>query len=136
MTTLRSNLLFKASGLTLNSNTNHISAAVSNLVTNRTEAIDISQVGSGLLVVHVANAPTGTSPSLAVFFEVADEFGNWILTSNATAISGAAITSSGYTYGQITNGYTLADQGRIRWTVGGTASPTFTGVGFSLYGRP
>ncbi|WP_432019909.1 hypothetical protein [Streptomyces sp. 1222.5] len=133
--TIRDNLIFKASGLTLNSNTNHITASVTNSVTNRVEAIDISTISSGLLVVHVPNAPTGTSPTLAVFFEVADEFGNWILTSNATAISGATINTSGFTYGQITNGYTLGNQGRIRWAVGGTSSPTFTGVGLSLYGR-
>lgn len=132
----RNNLLFKASSLTLNSNTDHVTAAVTNEVTGRTGAIDISRISSGLLVVHVANAPTGSSPTLAVFFEVADEFGNWVLTSNATAISGAVITSSGYTYGQITNGYTLGNTGRIRWAVGGTGSPSFTGVGFSLYGRP
>jgi hypothetical protein len=132
--TVRDNLIFKASGLTLNSNTNHISASVTNAVTGRVEGIDISTISSGLLVVHVGNAPTGTTPTLAVFFEVADEFGNWVLTSNATAISGAVITSSGYSYGQITNGYTLGNQGRIRWALTGT-SPSFTGVGFSLYGR-
>lgn len=133
--TIRDNLIFKASGLTLNSSTNHVSAGVTNAQTGRIEAIDISTISSGLLVVHAPNAPTGTSPTLAVFFEVADEFGNWVLTSNATAISGAVLNSSGYTYGQITNGYTLGNQGRIRWTIGGSASPTFTGIGFSLYGR-
>ncbi|MET7437815.1 hypothetical protein ACFYQQ_01220 [Streptomyces sp. NPDC005496] len=130
----RDNLIFKASGLTLNSSTNHISAAVPNSVTNRTEAIDISAVSSGLLVVHVANAPTGTSPTLAVFFEVGDEFGNWVQTSSATSIGGALLTSAGYTYGQISSGYSLGNQGRIRWALTGT-SPVFTGVGFSLYGR-
>lgn len=132
----RDNLLFKAGSLTLDSSTDHVTAAVTNAVTGLTGAIDISRISSGLLVVHVGSAPTGTNPTLAVFHEVADEFGNWVLTSNATAISGAVITSSGYTYGQITNGYTLGNLGRIRWAVGGTASPTFTNVGFSLYGRP
>jgi len=133
--TIRDNLIFKASSLTLNSSTNHITAGVTNGQTGRSEAIDISTISSGLLVVHVANAPTGTSPTLAVFFEVADEFGNWVQTSSATSIGGALLTSAGYTYGQITSGYTLGNQGRIRWAIGGSASPTFTGVGFSLYGR-
>ncbi|MGW5616274.1 hypothetical protein [Streptomyces sp. NPDC003877] len=134
MPTQRDNLIFKASGLTLNSSTNHIGASVTNSVTNRTEAIDISTISNGLLVVHVANAPTGTTPTLAVFFEVADEFGNWVQTSSATSIGGALLTSSGYTYGQISTGYTLGNQGRIRWALTGT-TPSFTGVGFSLYGR-
>ncbi|OXS35385.1 hypothetical protein [Streptomyces sp. XY006] len=131
---IRDNLIFKASGLTLNSSTNHVSASVTNLVTNRAEAIDISTVSNGLLVVHVGNAPTGTTPTLAVFFEVADEFGNWVQTSSATSIGGALLTSSGYTYGQISTGYTLGNQGRIRWELTGT-TPSFTGVGFSVYGR-
>ncbi|MFF9271144.1 hypothetical protein EF919_18140 [Streptomyces sp. WAC02707] len=128
------NLVFKASGLTLSSSSDHITANVTNGTTGRVEGIDISTMSNGLLVVHVGNAPTGTAPTLSVFFDVADEFGNWVLTSNATAISGAAMTSSGYTYGQITSGYTLSNRGRIRWTLGGT-NPSFTGVGFSLYGR-
>lgn len=137
MSTYRSNLLFKATGLTLNSSTDHITASVPNGVTGLTGAIDISRVSSGILVVNAANAPTGTSPTLAVFVEVADAYDAvWVQTSSATSIGGALLTTSGYTYGQITNGYTLGDKARIRWVVGGTSTPTFTGVSFSIYGRP
>ncbi len=136
MSAYRTNELFRISGLTLNSSTNHITAGLTNAVNGRTGAIDISRISSGLLVVNAANAPTGTNPTLAVFFDTGDAFGNWALTSNATAISGAVLTSSGTVYGQITSGYTLTDLGRIRWTIGGTDTPSFTGVSFSLYGRP
>jgi hypothetical protein len=132
----RSNELFRATGLTLNSSTDSNTAGITNDTTGRTGAIDISRVSSGLLVVTVANAPTGSSPTLAVFFEVADAYGTYVQTSSATSIGGALLTSTGFTYGLINNGYVLTNQGRIRWVVGGTATPTFTGVSFSIHGRP
>jgi hypothetical protein len=132
----RGNELFRASGLTLNSNSDTVTAGTLNAVTGLTAGtIDISRISSGLLVVSTANAPTGSTPALAVFFDVKDALGNWCLVSNATAISGATLGSSGTTYGNITSGYQLTDVGRIRWVVTGSGSPTFTGISFSLYGR-
>ncbi|MER5559702.1 hypothetical protein ABT071_13960 [Streptomyces sp. NPDC002506] len=136
MTVYRSNELFRASGLTLNSNTDHITAGVVNAVTGRAGVIDISRISNGLLVVNVANAPSGTNPTLTVLVDCADAFGNWVLVSNAAGISGSSIGTSGFTYGNLTSGYQLTDTARIRWTVGGTGSPSFTGVSLSLYGRP
>lgn len=128
--------LFRADGLTLNSNSDSVTANITNQVNGAVGGlIDVSSVSNGLLVVNVANAPTGTSPNLAVFFDVRDAFGNWILTSNPTAISGAALGFAGTVAGNISTGYGLTYNGRIRWTVTGTGSPTFTGVSFSLYGR-
>lgn len=128
--------LFRADGLTLTGTSNTVTANVTNQVNGSTGGlIDVSSVANGLLVVNVANAPTGTTPGLAVFFDVQDAFGNWCLVSNATAISGAVLNSSGTVYGQISNGYNLPYAGRIRWVVTGTATPTFSGVSFSLYGR-
>jgi hypothetical protein len=132
----RNNELFRATGLTLNSSTNHITAGITNDTTGRTGAIDISRVSNGLLVVTIADAPTGTNPTLAIFFEVADAYGTYVQTSPATSIGGAAVTAAGFTYGVINNGYQMTNLGRIRWTVGGTGTPTFTGVSFSLHGRP
>lgn len=136
MGAFRNNELFKASGLTLNSSTDHVTAGVTNATTGRTGAIDISRVSNGLLVVTIANAPTGTNPTLAVFFDVADAYGTYVQTSPATSIGGAAVTAAGFTYGVINNGYQMTNLGRIRWTVGGTDTPTFTGVSFSIHGRP
>lgn len=132
----RTNELFRASGLTLNSNSDTVTAGTTNLLDGSTTGlINISKISNGLLVVSTANAPTGTTPALAVFFDVKDALGNWCLVSNATAISGATLGSSGTTYGNISTGYQLTDFGRIRWVVTGTGSPTFTGISFSLYGR-
>lgn len=135
MAAFRNNELFRASGLTLNSSTDNVTAAVTNATTGRTGAIDISTVSNGLLVVNATNAPTGTNPTLAVFFDVQDAYGNWMQTSPGTSIGGVVLTSSGATYGVINNGYQLTNLGRIRWTVGGT-NPSFTGVSFSIHGRP
>jgi hypothetical protein len=131
-----SNELFRASGLTLNSSTDTVTAGTLNTLTGSTAGtIDFSRISSGLLVVNAGNAPTGTNPGLAVFVDVKDAFGNWCLVSNSTAISGAVLTSSGTVYGNISASYQLTDVGRIRWVVTGTGSPSFTGVSFSLYGR-
>ncbi|AHH98326.1 hypothetical protein [Kutzneria albida] len=127
--------LFRASGLTLTgAGSDTVTAGTVNLVTGVAGPIDISQVSNGLLVVNVANAPTGTTPGLAVFFDVRDGNGNWVLVSNPTAISGAVLTTSGTVWGNISNGYQLTALGRIRWGLTGT-TPSFTGVSFSLWGR-
>jgi hypothetical protein len=131
----RNNELFKATNLTLNSSTDHVTAGTVNATTGRTGAIDVSRVSNGLLVVSVADAPTGTDPTLAVFFEVQDAFSTWVQTSPAVSIGGALLTSAGFTYGLINNGYVLTNQGRIRWALTGT-DPEFTGVSFSIHGRP
>jgi len=128
--------LFRAEALTLTSGTSdNITANVLNRVTNQSGAvIDVSSVSNGLLVVNVTGL-SGTGPGLAVFFDVQDAVGNWCLVSNATAISGAVLNSTGTVYGNISSGYALTYSGRIRWTVTGTGSPQFTGVSFSLFGR-
>ena len=125
--------LFRADGLALSTSSDTVTANVVNQVTGKTGVIDVSAVANGLLVVSVAGV-SGTTPGLAVFFDVQDAFGNWCLTSNATAISGAVLTSTGTVYGNISGGYNLTYNGRIRWTVTGT-SPQFTGVSLSLFGR-
>ncbi|MFD5419495.1 hypothetical protein ACFWJT_15900 [Streptomyces sp. NPDC127069] len=136
MSVYRSTEVFRASGLTIASSSNHIAASVTNAVSGRTGPIDVSRISNGLLVVNCADAPTGTNPTLAVLIDVQDAFGNWVLVSNAAGISGSAIGSSGFTYGNISSGYQLTDTARIRWTLGGTGGPQFTNVSFSLYGRP
>lgn len=135
MSAYRNNELFKATGLTLNSSTDHVTANITNATTGLTGAIDISRISNGLLVVSIADAPTGTNPTLAIFFDVADAYDNWVQTSPSTSIGGVVVSASGTTYGVINNGYQLTNRGRIRWTVGGT-TPSFTGVSFSIHGRP
>ena len=126
MGVFRSTELFKATGLTLSSSSDHVTAGITNATTGLTGAIDISRISNGLLVVNIANAPTGTTPALAIFFDVADAYGNWVQTSASTSIGGVTVTAAGTTYGVINNGYQMTNQGRIRWT----------GVSFSVHGRP
>lgn len=95
--------------------------------------IELFGVSAGLLIVSVGGA-TGTTPSMTVDFEVADEFGNWVATSGDSGIGGSAITNSGVAAGNIGSGLELGLNGRISWTISGT-TPNFTVVRFSLYGR-
>jgi hypothetical protein len=135
VTTFRSNELFRASGLTLASNSDTVTAGTVNAVNGSAAGtINVSRISNGLLVVNAANAPTGTSPTLAVFFDTKDAFGNWCQVSGATSIGGALLTTSGVTFGNISASYQLTDVGRIRWVLTGT-NPSFTGVTLSLYGR-
>jgi len=135
VSTYRDTLLFKASGLTLNSTTDHVTAGTTNGVTGLAGAIDISRISNGLLIASIGGT-SGSSPTLALFFDVADAYGNWVQTSPGTAIGGVVVTGAGTTYGVINNGYQMTNSGRIRWTIGGTGSPTFTSVSLSVYGRP
>jgi hypothetical protein len=134
--------LFRASGVVISSSSDTVTAGTVNAITGVAGAIDLSQVSNGLLVVQVT-AISGTSPTLAVFVDVKDGNGNWVTTSNSTSISGAAITATGVYAGVISvsnaggtmlAGATLTANGRIRWTLGGTGSPSAT-VNFSLWGR-
>lgn len=125
--------LFRASGLALTDSSDIVTANTINQVTGKTGVIDVSGVQNGLLVVSVASV-SGTTPGLAVFFDCQDAAGNWVQTSASTSIGGVVLNSSGYTYGVINNGYRLTQNGRIRWVVTGTGSPTFSGVTFSLFG--
>ena len=129
--------LFRADGLTLTANGN--TASTGALVTNQvngvtTGIIDVSPAANGLLVVNVlAVSGTGT-PTLAVFFDVQDFYGNWLLTSNSTSINGSGITAAGVYGGLIaTSTMGLTQNGRIRWTVTGT-TPSFT-ASLDLFGR-
>ena len=131
----RDTLLFKASGLTLNSTTDHVTAAITNGVTGVAGAIDVSRISNGLLIASIGGV-SGSSPTLALFFDVVDAYGNWVQTSPGTAIGGVVATAAGTTYGVINNGYQMTNSGRIRWTIGGTGSPAFTSVSLSVYGRP
>lgn len=126
--------LFRASLLTLSASSDTVTANVTNQVNGAAGGvIDVSSVSNGLLVVGVT-AVSGTTPELAVFFDVQDAYGNWCLVSNATAISGATLGFPGVVYGNISSGYNLTYNGRIRWVLTGT-SPLFSGVSFSLFGR-
>ena len=79
--------LFRADGLTLSSNSDTVTANVRNQVNSQTGGIiDVSSVSNGLLIVNVLGV-SGTSSSLAVFFDVQDAYGNWALVSNSTVIS-------------------------------------------------
>ena len=135
MTASRNTELFRASGLTLNSNSDTVTAGTTNVLNGSTSGlINTEMISNGLLVVNAANAPTGTNPGLAIFVDAEDGFGNWCLVSNSTAISGAVLTTSGVVYGNISASYQLTNLARIRWVLTGT-NPSFTGVTFSLFGR-
>lgn len=126
--------LFRADGLALSGSSDTVTANTPNGVNGTAGGvIDVSSVSNGLLVVHVG-AASGTTPSLAVFFDVQDSFGNWALVSNATSVNGTAITAAGLYAGNLAAGTVAAYNGRIRWTITGT-TPSFTGVSFSLFGR-
>lgn len=127
--------LFRADGLTLTASGDTVTNNVPNQVSGALGSgyVDVSAVQSGLLMVNVPSAPTGTTPSLSLFFDVQDYWGNWYQASGALPISGAAITAAGVYAGNISSSLALPLNGRIRWTISGT-TPQFK-VSLSLYGR-
>lgn len=101
-----------------------------------TALIDLREVLDVTLSVNVG-VPTGTTPGLVVGLDLLDACGNWI----PQAIKTAQITATGLTvvYGGLHSAgatmVVLTAQGRISWTLTGTAGPTFPGVAISLIGR-
>ena len=126
--------LFRADGLVLTAAGNTVTGTVLNQVNGvATGVINVQQVANGLLIVNVAAVSGTGTPTLAVFFDVEDAYGNWVTVSNATSISGTALTATGTTSGNLSATSIAAFNGRIRWTVTGT-TPSFT-CSFDLFGR-
>lgn len=126
--------LFRADGLVLTAGGNTATAGTVNQVNNSaTGIIDVSAAGNGLLIVNVSAVSGTATPTLAVFFDVQDSYGNWVLVSNATSIGGTAITATGAVAGNLSATSIAAFNGRIRWTVTGT-NPSFT-CSLDLFGR-
>ena len=101
--------------------------------------IDIRDVTDLALIVNIANAPTGTSPTLMVQVDMQDAAGNWVsqvlkLAANITA-SGTYVVYGGLHGGSASAYVVLTGKARVKWTIGGTGSPTFSGASISLYGR-
>lgn len=123
--------LFRADGLAITAGGNTVTGTVTNQVNgDKTGVINVQQVANGLLIVNVTAVTS--SPTMAVFVDVQDYFGNWVLVSNATSIGGTAITGTGVVAGVLSANAIAACNGRIRWTISGG---TCTGVSFDLFGR-
>lgn len=127
--------LFRADGLTLDSGSDTVTAAVPNQVTGPenigTGLIDLSSSGAGLLIVRVG-AVSGTTPSLSFALEVQDAYGNWAQLT--AALPATAITAAGAYAAPLAAAAIAAFTGRLAWTVTGT-TPSFTGVSLDVYGR-
>lgn len=76
------------------------------------------------LIVNVPNAPTGTSPTLTFTIQEVDP-GDETTTFGSSATT-TTITNTGVFTAVLTNTHSSAV--KVSWTVGGTGSPTFTGV--------
>lgn len=118
--------------LTANGNSGGFTPGV-NLAT----AVDLRRVTDIALMVYVAGAVTGTTPSLVVNLDIYDVVGNLF----PAALSTAAITATAsgkIAYGGLFSGGTaqivFPEWGRISWAVTGT-TPSLAGVEISLYGR-
>jgi hypothetical protein len=95
-------------------------------------ALNTSGIANGLLSVFVAGA-SGTTPSLAMYFDEQDAAGQWITTATLAPIT----SGPNFAFAELgpgSGGYVLTGTGRVRWVVSGT-TPSFTGVTISLIGR-
>ncbi len=125
--------LFRADGLVLTAGSNTVTAATVNQVNGvATGVIDVSGIANGLLIISTSAVSGTGTPTLAVFADVEDSYGNWVLVSNSTSIGGTAITATGTVQGVISASSIAALNARIRWTVTGT-TPSFT-CSFNLFG--
>lgn len=98
--------------------------------------ISLLHVADLWLAVSLGAAPTGTTPTLDVQIDVQDADGNWFPQVAKVTQLTASVTSSSVSAGlHVGTGLVLPHWCRLTWAVGGTASPTFSKVSMSLYGR-
>jgi hypothetical protein len=119
--------------LTANGNSGPYNAAKISAVT----AVDLRFTTDLALMVYVAGAVSGTTPSLVVNLDTYDTAGNLFPAVMATAAITATATGK-VVYGGLFSGgssqIVYPDWGRVSWTITGT-NPSFGGVEISLYGR-
>jgi hypothetical protein len=95
--------------------------------------LDIHDVTDLWLAAFVANAPSGTTPTLTVQIDLLDQDSNVY----PAALALTALTAAGHQSGSCglhTSNLVLPMQCQVTWTLGGT-NPVFTGATLSLYGR-
>jgi len=101
---------------------------------NGTISASGSQVFTGfesneiVLVINILNAPTGTSPTLQFTIQEVDPVNQ--ATSLGSSASSSIINAATATTIQISN--SVSNTVQVSWTLGGSASPTFTGVNVTL----
>lgn len=95
---------------------------------NGSMPIDGLDLSKTVLLINILNPPTGTSPSL--IFNITDVDPIDQSTSLGNSITSPTITGAGATTLILTE--SLSDTIKVSWTLGGTNSPTFTGVNVAL----
>lgn len=93
--------------------------------------IDVGAASHIVLIVNILNAPTGTSPTLT--FTLADVDPIDQITMVGNSVSSSTLSSVAATIIELDN--CKSNIVRISWTLGGTSSPTFTGVNITLVNK-
>ncbi len=121
--------------LTASGNSGGYNAATPNACT----VVDLRAVEDVLLTLVVNGVVTGTTPTLAAQLDIYDDVGNLIpgvlKTSPNLTAAGSLYVSGGVHGSSAASSIVLPSWGRISWTVGGTATPTFPGAEICLFGR-
>lgn len=105
---------------------------------NNLSPVDLRDVEDVWMTAYVTGL-AGTSPTLTVALNAFDDLGNlWQVAAlpaiNAAGLAGGKQLAIGK-HGASAGSYAVFPQwGQVAWTVGGT-SPSFTGVGISLWAR-
>lgn len=105
-----------------------------NATVNSSSISNLLNIGDNAvyLFINIKNAPTGTNPTLT--FTLTELDPNDKSTAMRSTVTGAAITAAGtqvISLPIVTSGVV-----KVTWTIGGTASPTFTGVYVSASCKP
>lgn len=104
--------------------------------TGSSNPVSLLHVADVWLAVSLGAAPTGTTPTLDVQLDVQDADGNWYpQVAKVTQLTPSVLNSSVSVGLHIGTGLVLPHWCRITWTLGGSASPTFTKVSLALHGR-
>jgi hypothetical protein len=95
---------------------------------------DVRDITTAMFSAQVGT-PSGTTPTLDVYLDVKDIYGNYLQVAHLVQF-----TSTGaYSYAPVgpgtANTYAFTEKARFRWVIGGSGGPSYPGCGFALCGR-
>jgi hypothetical protein len=88
-----------------------------------------------LFVGATAGGESGTTPTLDVYLDLLGPDGNYYQVAHLTQLTSSVLSAWTSVGSGMTNNVSLTSTGRLRWAIGGSGSPEFTGVTFVVTGR-
>jgi hypothetical protein len=82
-----------------------------------------------------ATGQSGTTPTLDVYLDLKGPDGIYYQVAHLTQLTSSTLQAIASIGDGLANNYSLTSTGRLRWVIGGSGSPQFTGLTMWVTGR-